>query len=249
MTTIDPSLQKMTSFPGQEEEISEVYAQGLTSFVPEIVKHALHRNDRLVVPYCKTFYSAALFADVSGFTAMSQALAAKGTRGTEELPQHINSYLGQIGKKYAHINFQRVICTQSNYERRNKKKKKKKKVKKIIAFGGDVVKFAGDALLCVWLPDPQVFEDMEKQEKELQQLTHLAAKCALDIQNEYGVMKLAGARITENQKRKNGQEDPALRVKLGIGAGKCSLLIVGGKLDRCEYLVCGDALMQAFKCE
>ncbi|ETO21240.1 hypothetical protein RFI_15964, partial [Reticulomyxa filosa] len=111
----------------------------------------------------------------------------------------------------------------------------------IIAFGGDVVKFAGDALLCVWPPDPTLFDDLEKQQKDLEQLTHLATRCALDIQTEYN--------DNRKQQKKNGAEDPELRVKLGIGAGKCSLLIVGGKLGRCEYLVCGDALMQAFKCE
>ncbi|ETO06286.1 hypothetical protein RFI_31113 [Reticulomyxa filosa] len=122
-------------------------------------------------------------------------------------------------------------------------------VRKIISFGGDVVKFAGDALLCVWPPDPTLFNDLEKQKKDLEQLTLLATKCALDIQIEYGVMKLAGAKITENSKKKNGMEELELKVKLGIGVGKCSLLIVGGNLGRCEYLVCGDALMQAFRCE
>ncbi|ETO06285.1 TPR repeat-containing adenylate/guanylate cyclase [Reticulomyxa filosa] len=108
MTTPLPKLQKLTSAPlAQEAEqvITEVYAQALTSFVPEIVKHALQREEKINAPYCETFYSAALFADVSGFTAMSKMLAAKGTRGTEELPQHINSYLGQIGITLAQICF------------------------------------------------------------------------------------------------------------------------------------------------
>ena len=39
------------------------------------------------------------------------------------------------------------------------------------------------------------------------------------------------------------------RVKCGIGVGKIYFLIVGGKFDRCEYLICGDGLIQAFDCE
>ena len=63
--------------------------------------------------------SAVLFADISGFTALSERLAAKGADGVEELTQILNAYFGRL-------------------------------IEVIVDHGGDVVKFAGDALLAFW---------------------------------------------------------------------------------------------------
>jgi len=93
-----------------------------SSFVPELIKHVLLcHNGNIDAPYELQFYSVGLFVDVSGFTKMTEKLNCKGSLGSEEVADKINSYLGQI-------------------------------VKKIIASGGDIVKFAGDALLCTWIP-------------------------------------------------------------------------------------------------
>ena len=40
-----------------------------------------------------------------------------------------------------------------------------------------------------------------------------------------------------------------LSVKIGIGAGKCGLLHVGGIFKRAEFFVVGNALSQALECE
>jgi class 3 adenylate cyclase len=92
--------------------------------------------------------------------------------------------------------------------------------------GGDVLKFAGDALLVLWPPE---------EESNLETLTRRAAQAALEIQKKLHMAKL--------------EEGVVLSVKLGIGVGKVAMVHVGGVLNRIEYLAVGDPLAQAFHAE
>ena len=56
-----------------------------SSFVPELVKHVLVYGGKIEPPYDLQFQSVGLFADVSGFTAMTEKLCVKGSLGSEEL--------------------------------------------------------------------------------------------------------------------------------------------------------------------
>ncbi|MFM7854289.1 MAG: hypothetical protein ACKO96_20795, partial [Flammeovirgaceae bacterium] len=62
-----------------------------------------------------------------------------------------------------------------------------------------------------------------------------AIQCALDIQG-----KLNNQEISPNKR---------LSVKIGIGVGECTILVVGGVFGRCEYLSVGDALAEACESE
>lgn len=48
-------------------------------------------------PWCETIWTVALFADVSGFTMLSEKLAKKGPVGCEELGRYLNKYLELLG--------------------------------------------------------------------------------------------------------------------------------------------------------
>jgi adenylate cyclase 10 len=98
-------------------------------------------------------------------------------------------------------------------------------VRVIASQGGDVFKFAGDALLVLWPPSD---EDVSTKARR-------AAQSALEIQRKMNDAKL--------------QEDVTLSVKLGIGVGTCSIVHVGGVLSRMEYLATGAPLIQAFQSE
>lgn len=76
------------------------------------------------------------------------------------------------------------------------------------------------------------------------QAVHVAVQCAIQIQNEFKSMDLTPA-----ANRRSGVEPIEFRVKLGIGVGRVHVLIVGGTLGRLEYLICGNALIQAFDSE
>ena len=60
-----------------------------------------------------------LFADISGFTNISEACATMGIRGPEELAFCINRYMEGM-------------------------------VKNLAKFGGDIIKFVGDAMIVMW---------------------------------------------------------------------------------------------------
>jgi adenylate cyclase 10 len=123
--------------------------------------------------------------------------------------------------------------------------------------GGDVFKFAGDAMLVLY--PPQALMERKKSssagsgnvlhpditmgrnttikvsDDELANMVHRAGQCCAKIQAEMGDVRLA--------------DGVRLRVKLGMGVGSCNVLLVGGVFSRIEYLACGEPLSQAFASE
>lgn len=136
-------------------------------------------------------HAAVLFADISGFTALSERLAARGADGVEELTRALNAYFGQL-------------------------------IAVITAHGGDVVKFAGDALLAFW---PVAAEG------ELPRATRTAAGCALEVQAAIkSFVDGSGHRLS---------------LRAGVGAGPVAVVTIGGVFDRWEVVVVGPAVVEA----
>ncbi|CAM9578315.1 unnamed protein product, partial [Sphacelaria rigidula] len=48
------------------------------------------------LPSRQEYDTVCLFADVSGFTALSEAMMGNGGEGVEGLAKHLNSYFGQM---------------------------------------------------------------------------------------------------------------------------------------------------------
>lgn len=93
----------------------------------------------------------------------------------------------------------------------------------VSAYGGDVVKFAGDGLSVVW----PVGEDADQ---DLVSATRHAAQCGLAIQS-----KLNNYRAAEGVR---------LSVQVGISAGEVHLLYVGGVFSRWENLISGAPMVE-----
>src|SRR5579859_4277370 len=69
----------------------------LASYVPEYVARALVRQPgRNPVGRAQRFPAVVLFADISGFTPMSEALGRRGKAGVEELTAVLNTYFGAM---------------------------------------------------------------------------------------------------------------------------------------------------------
>merc|ERR1712129_470017 len=85
-------------------------------------------------PFVKTFEAVGFFADVSGFTKATEALSNSMGDLGTEILAH------KINAYLPHI------------------------AKKIVGSGGDVVKFAGDALLCIWPPPPSTIQNEHESE-------------------------------------------------------------------------------------
>ncbi len=97
----------------------------------------------------------------------------------------------------------------------------------IYAHGGDIVKFAGDALLAVWPARAGIFPNLED---DLGVATHRTVQCAWAIRQELGIYQPA--------------DDIELSLKLAVGTGQISTLQLGGVYQRWEFLVTGKPLMQ-----
>jgi adenylate cyclase 10 len=99
--------------------------------------------------------------------------------------------------------------------------------------GGDVLKFAGDALLVLWRPIPG---------EELQTKAMRTVACGLEIQKHMHQAHIGDV-----------SDDVVLSVKVGIGCGEVAIIHVGGvndgSVDRVEYVTTGDPLIQAFGAE
>jgi class 3 adenylate cyclase/tetratricopeptide (TPR) repeat protein len=161
----------------------------LSSYVAALAARRLvGRHEPLREPEGEQFTAAALFADISGFTALTERLARTGPGGVEELTELLNGCFGQL-------------------------------VQLVVDHGGDVVKFAGDALLALWPADAG-----------LSAVTARAASCGLAMQRVLHASELAaGTRLS---------------VRVGIGVGQVSAAHLGGVLGRWEFVVGGPAITQ-----
>ena len=70
-------------------------------------------------PREQTGTAVLMFADIAGFTRLTEKLAQEDADGTEKLTGILNRFFGQL-------------------------------IAVVESYGGDVVKFAGDALLAAW---------------------------------------------------------------------------------------------------
>jgi class 3 adenylate cyclase len=136
-----------------------------------------------------------LFADLTGFTAMAEALERHGPSGAERLSGILDAcFSGLIDTLHAH--------------------------------GGDVLRFAGDALVALWPAESA---------EELPRAVRLAAGCARQAQ----------ALIDEREP----VDGVRLRLKMGLGAGRVHLSDVGGEAGRWEFLVSGEPLLEMAQAE
>ena len=97
-------------------------------------------------------YAAVLFVDLSNYSAITSALAA---RGAHALSSVVNEYLSRLLEIVRH-------------------------------FGGDVIKFAGDAVVIVWY---------SVLDKDLPINTFTAARCVLEMQKKAGQHPVDGTNL------------------------------------------------------
>lgn len=184
--------------------------QGLCTYLPSSILDFLYTSDQDAEPPLRQDYeTVVLFADVSGFTKLSEAFADRGRRGHELLKKCLNSYF-------------ELLMRESTSQ------------------GGDIFKFAGDAILVVW----------PRSNEALARVTRRAVQCAIQIREQ-----LTGYKILDPDRRGatdsdgKSREEMVLNVKLGIGVGKISILHIGGYFGRMEYVATGEPLSQSFNAE
>jgi class 3 adenylate cyclase/tetratricopeptide (TPR) repeat protein len=101
----------------------DLTAMHLQRHVPRwLARRLVERGGPPSHPVSQKFTGAALFADITGFTALTEQLARRGPDGAERLTELLNDAFGGM-------------------------------IRGIVDSGGDVLSFAGDALLAVWTQD------------------------------------------------------------------------------------------------
>ncbi|NJM32836.1 MAG: adenylate/guanylate cyclase domain-containing protein [Limnobacter sp.] len=179
-----------SSFASSQPE--KAYLQTASSFLPQaLIQWA--NSEQLQdahTPFVHHVSGAVLFADLSGFTALSEALHAQGEEAGERLTAHLNFYFGAL-------------------------------VDTVLSHGGDVVKFAGDALLAVWSGSTET-KLLECQQK--------AWECSMQLQSCIAHLW----HTTEVD----------LSMKVSLSCGPLSCVCVGGVLERRELLIKGTPLTE-----
>src|ERR1044072_6657404 len=159
----------------------------LASYVPKLIQNRVIANPSPIeAPVAEEIQAAILFADISGFTLLTERMAENGPSGVETLARILNEYFGQL-------------------------------IDIIHDYGGDVVKFAGDAVIAVWpiLPDLGTAASICRADQW--QWPMSAAECALQLRQW----------ITNDH-----VEVAYLYLKLAVGMGRISTVHVGGVFNR-----------------
>src|SRR5512134_3757419 len=169
----------------------------LASYVPKLIQNRVIANPAPIEsPVAEELQAAILFADISGFTLLTERMAERGPTGVETLARILNEYFGQL-------------------------------IDIIHDYGGDVVKFAGDAVIAVWpivpdLPTPDSTASVSRADQW--QWTMRAAECAIEVHR-----RLTNYRV----------ESANLYLKLAISMGRINTAHVGGVFNRWEFLITG----------
>ncbi len=73
------------------------HLETLASYVPSLIVQRFNAGITHVdEPTAESFPAIALFADISGFTALTERLAARGPSGAEDLTRYLNSCFGEL---------------------------------------------------------------------------------------------------------------------------------------------------------
>ena len=166
--------------------------QGIATYLPRYLVEQIAQNPESGQVRGEFRFGAVMFADVSGFTAMSEKLSVLGKEGAEEITGIVNGY------------FDKMLRISSK-------------------FGGDLLKFGGDALLLF-------FEGTDGAHRAL--TTAWAMQAAME----------QFARV------KTSQGTFPLRMSIGIGTGNIFLAELGTP-ENMEYAVMGQALINMARAE
>lgn len=167
----------------------------LASYVPRLIlKRILADPAPIEAPVAERLQAAVLFADISGFTALTERVAERGPLGVEAIADLLNEYFGQL-------------------------------IEIVHAYGGDVVKFAGDAVVAIWPIEASAAVGAAAG----QEATRRAVECALRIREKLHRYKI---------------EDSEMRIKIAVGTGRIQDVHVGGVFNRWEFMIMGRPLIE-----
>ncbi len=186
----------------QAAQKSSDYLRNLASFVPDTLIAAANDGvlDDDANPREHTGDAVLLFADISGFTALTEQLSELGGVGAEHLTTVLNRYFG---------------CA----------------IDQVLRHQGDVVKFAGDALMAVWPVDSSTAQATDTQARAV---AVQVVECAHQLMAAVNQLAL--------------EQAYPLNMKIAVSRGAVRWMYVGGIFDRWEPILTGEPLAELGQC-
>ncbi|EDQ89284.1 uncharacterized protein MONBRDRAFT_8342 [Monosiga brevicollis MX1] len=210
----------------------DIQSSTAASFVSrQLMKYLVSRKDDEVgESTCEAREGVVLFADASGFTRLTNALTDDKTLGSKKGAEELCRILNNFFSKLIEITDR---------------------------YGGDVIKFSGDAVTVVWFVEP---EDVKRNlpATTLKQIALRACACACEIHkklNNYIAATRSGIREMRRRFRHRNHKSIdsksqrpdyqyKLQLHMGVGVGKLVAVHVGGIFKRWEYLIGGNPMTQ-----
>ncbi len=185
----------LDTFPDEAGRISQYLSSVrtvLSTYLPRYLVESIGFDSKPGRVSGEFRYGTVLFADVSGFTAMSEKLSSLGKEGAEELTRIVNDY------------FISMLDVSAGY-------------------GGDLLKFGGDALLIFFEGDSGPWRALSAAI-----VMEAAMKSFTDVQTSKGSFPL--------------------RMKIGMSSGPIFLTSLGTS-EKMDYAVMGPTLTTLFEAE
>jgi predicted ATPase/class 3 adenylate cyclase len=212
----------MTQLSSQKQLI-----EALVSYLPPAVARAIHADPLAPIePRAARFPAAVLLTDVSGFTSLTEKLAAYGPDGAEELTLLLNRYLSRM-------------------------------IGLLEDEGGEVVQFSGDSLIAVFPADEATTdeeprtenreprtENREPESRTTDNGRRTTASLQLSVRRAWQAAARMQQAMGEFATLETSVGNVALGMKIVIGVGDVLGLSVGGVLNRWQYIIAGDPLVQ-----
>ena len=200
----------------------------VTMFCPNLLLQIIHESSTLesmndLRPYSRSFQGTCMLADISGFTNLASSLCRMSSESVTVIHPRASFLLNSS------ITRDMIYHTKNNGSQGLDELRSTtntflgKLVQTVYAFGGDVIEFAGDALLCVFSDEfGQEFDDKHSLR---------AFKCAEEL-------ILLSTTITEKP----------LRLHVALSCGELFFALIGGFKDKWTYVLNGEPLPQLSSC-
>lgn len=120
-------------------------------------------------------------------------------------------------------------------------------IRTVEKFGGDLVKSAGDALMCMFgKPRLNMRSRREDRDADLEDNVEeeVAEEEPLCLRDLARVAINCGLAVEKNHSRYDSGDGFELTLHIGIGAGDVSYMLVGGVNRSWEYVIAGEAILQ-----
>jgi len=196
-------------------------------FVPKVVVHRFEQMRSRSMNKSEITESTGVvgFFDISGFSSLANDLKMQ-EESRNLAKDHGHRGGSRRNKDFAYM--QGVSGAEELAEILNNTLKAL--VNFILESGGDIIKFAGDALIVVW----------QAELDQIPSMVAVACHCAL---------KCTRLTFEVSSRQTSARTKTSLSLHTGVGCGQLLMCHVGGELDRWEFFIAGDANTQAAQAE